>query len=85
MPPARGCRRWLTLFAALALVAWALAGRLAELDLGYFVLLLGVALHFAWQIAFLRPHDPADCLSKFKANGWLGLLLVAAIIAGHPS
>ncbi|HYX01015.1 MAG TPA: 4-hydroxybenzoate octaprenyltransferase [Reyranella sp.] len=78
-------RRWLTLFAALALAAWALAGQLAGLDLAYFVLLLGVALHFAWQIAFLRPHDPADCLGKFKANGWLGLLLVAAIIAGHPS
>src|SRR5262245_48233915 len=78
-------RRWLALFAGLALAAWALAGQLAGLDLGYFVLLLGVALHFAWQIACLRPHDPADCLSKFKANGWLGLLLVAAIIAGHPS
>ena len=38
----------------------------------------------AWQIAFLRQHDPADCLKKFKANGWLGLLLTAAIIAGHP-
>jgi 4-hydroxybenzoate polyprenyltransferase len=78
-------RRWLTLFALLALAAWALAGHLAGLDVAYFALLLGVALHFAWQIILLKPHDPADCLKKFKANAWLGLLLVVAIIAGHPS
>ena len=44
-----------------------------------------IALHFVWQIAFLKPHDQADCLAKFKANGWLGLLLTAAVIAGHVS
>ena len=78
-------RRWLSLFAALALAAWALAGHLAGLGVAYYVLLIGVALHFGWQIAFLKPHDPADCLKKFKANAWLGLLLTAAIIAGHPA
>ena len=46
-------------------------------------MLLAVALHFAWQIAFLKPHDQADCLAKFKANGWLGLMLLAGIMAGH--
>ena len=76
-------RRWLSLFAVLALAAWALAGHLAGLGLGYYVLLIGVALHVVWEIAFLKPHEPPDCLKKFKANAWLGLLLTAAIIAGH--
>ena len=76
-------RRWLTLFAVLTLVAWALAGYLAGLRPLYFASLLAIALHFAWQIAFLKPHDQADCLAKFKANAWLGLLLTAGIIAGH--
>src|SRR6266851_3334119 len=76
-------RRWLTLFAVLALAAWALAGQLASLGPYYFAILLAIALHFAWQIAFLKPHDQADCLAKFKANGWIGVLLTAAIIAGH--
>ena len=76
-------RRWLALFAGLTVSAWALAGYLGALGLGYFGLLLVIALHFAWQIAFLKPHDPADCLKKFKANAWLGLLLTAAIVAGH--
>ena len=76
-------RRWLTLFALLALAAWALAGHLAGLGLNYFAILLAIALHFAWQIAFLKPQDQADCLAKFKANAWIGVLLTAAIIAGH--
>ena len=35
----------------------------------YFGVLLLIALHFAWQIAFLKPDDQADCLAKFKSNG----------------
>ena len=29
---------------------------------------LAIALHFAWQIAFLRPHDQADCLSEVQGQ-----------------
>jgi 4-hydroxybenzoate polyprenyltransferase len=76
-------RRWLTLFAVLALLAWTLAGHLAGLGAYYFVLLIGIALHLAWQIALLKPDDPADCLMRFKSNAHLGLLLTAAVIAGH--
>ena len=78
-------RRWLTLFAVLALAAWALAGHLAALGPFYIAGLLAIALHFAWQIALLRPGDPADCLFKFKANAAIGWLLLAAIAAGHLS
>ena len=76
-------RRWLTLFALLAVLAWALAGRLAGLGPYYFGGVAAIALHFAWQIALLKPGDPADCLMRFKSNNWLGLLLTAAVIAGH--
>jgi len=76
-------RRWLTLFAVLAVLAWALAGRLAGLGPYYFAGVAAIALHFAWQIVFLKPGDPADCLMRFKSNNWLGLLLTAAVIAGH--
>lgn len=76
-------RRWLTLFAVLALAAWALAGVLAPLGSLYFAVLVAVALHLGWQIAFLKPHDPADCLAKFKANAHLGLLLTLALAVGR--
>ena len=76
-------RRWLTLFAVLAIAAWTLAGHLAGLGPFYFAVLSTIALHFVWQIALLRPDDPADCHFKFKANALVGWLLLAAIAAGH--
>ena len=76
-------RRWLSLFAVLALAAWALAGPLAGLSPLYDVVLAVIALHFGWQIAFLKPHDQADCLAKFKANAQVGILLTVAVILGH--
>ncbi len=76
-------RRWLSLFAVLALAAWLLAGHLAALGVGYYILLAIVAMHFAWQIALLKPYDPADCLTRFKSNAGLGLLLTVAIMAGR--
>jgi len=60
-----------------------LAGYLGELQITYFIPLLAVALHFAWQVAFLKPHDQADCLAKFKTNAQVGILLTVAVILGH--
>jgi len=76
-------RRWLSLFAMLALASWAVAGLLTRFGPLYFLPLAVIALHFAWQIAFLKPHDQADCLAKFKANAQVGWLLLAGIIAAH--
>src|SRR5260370_41361130 len=76
-------RRWLSLFAVLALACWVSAGLLASLGPFYFGLLAAIAGHFTWQIAFLKPDDPANCLAKFKANALVGWLLLAAIIVGH--
>jgi len=76
-------RRWLSLFAVLALAGWALAGYVANLSPLYGAVLLIIALHFGWQIAFLKPNDQADCLAKFKANAHVGILLTVAVILGH--
>jgi 4-hydroxybenzoate polyprenyltransferase len=76
-------RRWLALFVVLALSAWALAGYLAPLGLLYDVVLIAIALHFGWQIAWLKPDDQANCLAKFKANAQVGWLMLIGIIVGH--
>jgi 4-hydroxybenzoate polyprenyltransferase len=74
-------RRWLALFAVATIVLWAGCGVFAHLKLPYFAVLLGIAAHFGWQIATLKPHDQADCLAKFKANAHVGWLLLFAILA----
>jgi 4-hydroxybenzoate polyprenyltransferase len=76
-------RRWLALFAAVTLLCWTLAGVLAHLQPIYYAGVAAIALHFAWQIIFVKPDDPADCLAKFKSNAQVGLLLTAAIVAAH--
>jgi 4-hydroxybenzoate polyprenyltransferase len=76
-------RRWLSLFAVLALSLWTAAGLLGGLKLPYFVVMLAVAAHFGWQIATLKPNDQADCLAKFKANAGIGWLLLLAMVVGH--
>jgi len=74
-------RRWLTFFAVLALALWTATGLLAPLGPGYFVLLACIAAHFVWQIALLKPQDPADCLMRFKSNRLVGWLMLAALVA----
>ncbi len=76
-------RRWLTLFAGLAMLAWGIAGYLADLNPVYYAGLLLIALHFAWQIISLKPDDQADCHAKFLANKQVGLLLTAAIVVAN--
>jgi 4-hydroxybenzoate polyprenyltransferase len=76
-------RRWLALFAGAALLCWAIAGILAHLQPIYYAGLALIALHFVWQIAFIKPEDPADCLARFKSNAQVGLLLTVAIVAAH--
>lgn len=80
---ARVPRLWLTLFALLAIGLWGATGILAGLGVGYFALLACIAVHFFWQIAFLKPADPADCLMRFKSNALVGWLLLAALVADH--
>lgn len=76
-------RSWLALFAVLALALWTGTGLLAELKLPYFAVLLAVAAHFAWQIGTLKPQNQPDCLAKFKANAYIGWLLLLALAVGH--
>ena len=76
-------RRWLSLFAVLALSLWTAAGLLGGLKLPYFAVMLAVAVHFGWQIVTLKPNEQADCLAKFKANAGIGWLLLLAMVVGH--
>jgi 4-hydroxybenzoate polyprenyltransferase len=74
-------RRWLTFFAVLTMILWVACGLLSHLKLPYFAVMVLIALHLGWQIVTLKPHDQADCLTKFKANAQIGWLLLFAILA----
>ena len=78
----RHARPALAVFYALAVVGFAAAGWLAGVGPWFY---LGVGLgaaHLAWQVGFVKPDDPADCLAKFKSNTGFGWILFAAAVFG---
>jgi 4-hydroxybenzoate polyprenyltransferase len=79
----RFSRLWLAGFAALMLGLLYLAGALANLGPVYRFMLIPVALHLAWLLLFWKTDDPRDCLRRFQASRWTGLLVVAALVAGR--
>jgi 4-hydroxybenzoate polyprenyltransferase len=74
--------RWLWGFYGVTLALLAAAGWSATLGPGFYLLLVAVAGHFAWQIRTLELDDPRSCLRRFRSNRDLGLLVCLAILAG---
>ncbi len=76
---------WLSVFYGLAVALMAAAGvppsHGAGLGWPYLVALAAVAGHFAWQVASLDMDDSANCLTRFRANRFVGWLLLAGILA----
>jgi len=68
-------------FYGLSVTLMAAAGLSAGLGGAYLLGVAAVALHFAWQVATLDSDDPANCLHRFKANRFVGWLLLAGILA----
>lgn len=76
-------RPFLILVYGASIACFAGAGALAGIAWPFYAGLGAVALLFAWQALGTRIDEPADCLVKFKANLWVGVLLFAGIIAGR--
>lgn len=74
---------WLTVFATITVICFGVAGWLAAIGWLYWLGLAGVVAHLAWQVGTVKPHDPADCLHKFRANRWLGWILLLGILAAR--
>jgi 4-hydroxybenzoate polyprenyltransferase len=74
-------RPFLVAFYAGAVLLWAAAGVAAGRAWPFWIGLALVALHLIWQARQLRIDDPADCLAKFRANRFVGWLLLAGIVA----
>jgi 4-hydroxybenzoate polyprenyltransferase len=79
----RFSRLWLFGFALAMLALADLAGEIAGLGAVFQYMLIPVALHLAWLLVFWNSDDPRDCLKRFQASRWTGLLLVLAIVAGR--
>jgi 4-hydroxybenzoate polyprenyltransferase len=81
---AENTRPWLFAFYSAALLLWAGAGLAAKLAaLCWIGFVSAAAVQLAWQAATVDLDDPADCLSKFCSNRFVGWLLLAGIVGGR--
>jgi len=76
-------RIWLIGFAVAMVALLELAGDVAGLGTVFQYTLILVAAHLTWLILLWKIDDPRDCLKRFKASRWTGLLVVAAIVLGR--
>ncbi len=74
---------WLWAFYGITLALVALAAALNGAGWLFYPVLALAALHFAWQVRTLDIDDPASCLRRFRSNRELGVLVFAALLAGH--
>jgi len=76
-------RAWIAGFYAAALVLLGLAGNAAGLTWPLWLGLGAAAGHAFWLVMTVDLDDARDCLAKFRANRDFGLIVVAALLAGH--
>ena len=76
-------RPWLIGFYTVAVAGLAAAGAAASMAWPYFAGVALAALLLARQAWHVRIDSPADCLATFKANGWVGLVIFAGIVAAR--
>jgi 4-hydroxybenzoate polyprenyltransferase len=78
----RATSAWLWGFYGFSLLFLGIAGMSVDIGFLFYVALLPVAAHFAWQIRTLDIDDPENCLARFRSNREAGLLVMLALLAG---
>jgi 4-hydroxybenzoate polyprenyltransferase len=79
----RQTQAWLYVFYGLTLGLMGLSGYLAALAWPFYVFLALAGVHFLWQTLGLDIDNAPDCLAKFKANRWIGWLILTGYISGR--
>jgi len=74
-------RAWVGGFYALALLLFLASGAQIGAGPGFYAGILVVGVHLAWQVTRLDINNGANCLSVFKSNRDLGLIMFLAIVA----
>jgi 4-hydroxybenzoate polyprenyltransferase len=74
-------RQIVALFYAGALLLWLVAGWLSGGAILFTVGLCCVAAILFWQVITLNKDLPGNSLTRFHANGWVGLMLTLALLA----
>lgn len=73
-------KSWLKRFYLITLMLWLYAGILSSLNNIFYIALLAVGFIFHRQYKNFNPDDPTQCMSIFKNNSYIGLLIFFSIL-----
>lgn len=73
---------WLWTFYGFSLSLLALAGAMVGMGWLFYIGLIPLAAHFAWQITTLDIDNSENCLVRFRSNREAGFLVMIALLAG---
>lgn len=73
---------WISGFYVVTIALWVYAGLALQLGWGYYVVMALIAAHFIWQMRVFSLARPDLNFMLFRANIWIGVLLIAAALAG---
>lgn len=73
---------WVTGFYSAAIFFWTLGGWAMSMSVAYYLSIVAIAIHFSWQLWLFDVHQPAVNFRLFRANLWVGVLLLTAALCG---
>src|SRR5690606_26410962 len=73
---------WIGGFYAATIALWAWAGSAMGMRWPYFVVIAAIGFHFGWQLSVFSVHRPDRSFMLFRSNMAVGVMMVAAALAG---
>ena len=76
----RATKVWLAVLYAIAWLAIAAAGMMADAGTAFLLVMMAAAAQLAWQVATLDIDDAENCLERFRSNREFAALVLGAIL-----
>lgn len=75
-------KAWISGFYIATMLLWLYAGVALGMSWPYYVVMLLIGLHFAWQMWVFNLSRPDLNFMLFRANIWVGVLMIIAALGG---
>lgn len=73
---------WISGFYVATMLLWLYAGVALHMAWGYYLVMAVIAAHFVWQMLLFSLQRPDRSFMLFRANIWVGVLMIVAALGG---
>ena len=75
-------KAWISGFYIVTMALWLYAGAALHMAWGYYLVMAVIAAHFLWQMLLFSLKRPDRSFMLFRANIWVGVLMIVAALGG---